>query len=82
MILLLSQDRPAGKKYNPFHLILDEQWFNLTAHDMKTALVKTVLDNHRSQRTPGTPMSNFLSPASSASMRPPSIGSLPHSQEV
>ena len=42
----------------------------LTAHDMRTALVKTVLENHRSQTTPGTPMSNFTSPSASASMRP------------
>ena len=71
MVLLHSQNRPTGQKYNPFHYILDEQWFNLTAHDMKTALVKTVLENHRSQTTPGTTMFNFTSPSSSASMRPP-----------
>ena len=74
MILLLSQDRPPGQKNIPFHFIFDEQWFNLTAHDMKTDLVKTVLENHRSQTTPGTPMSNFTSPSSSASMRPHQLG--------
>ena len=71
VILLISQDRPADQKYNPLHFILDEQWFNLTAHDMKTGLVKTLLENHRSQTTPGTPMSNFTSPSSSVSMRLP-----------
>ena len=62
MILLLSQDTPADQKYNTFYFLLGEQWFNLTAHDMRTALVNEVLENHRSQTTHGTPMSNFTSP--------------------
>ena len=70
MILLISQNRPSNQKYNAFYFILGEQSFNLTAHDMRTALVSAVLENHRSQKTPGTPMSNFTSPSSSASMRP------------
>ena len=71
MILLISQDRPADQKYNAFYYILDEQWFNLTAHDMRTALVNAVLVNHRSQTAPGTPMPHFTSPSSSTSMRSP-----------
>ena len=74
MILLLSQDRPADQKYSSLYFLFREQWFNLTAHDMRTALVKTVLENHRSQKTPRTLMSNFTSPSLSASMSPPSIG--------
>ena len=61
MLLLISQDRPADQKYNAFYFILGEQWFKVTAHDMRTVLVSAVLENHRSQTTPGTPMSNFTS---------------------
>ena len=39
MILLISQNRPAEPKYNAFYFILGEQWFNLTPHDMRAALV-------------------------------------------
>ena len=46
MILLISQDRPDDQKYNALYYILAEQWFNLTAHDMRTALVNAVLVNH------------------------------------
>ena len=38
---------------------------------MRTALVSDVLENHRSQTTPGTSTSNFTSPSPSASMRFP-----------
>ena len=69
MILLISQNRPSDQKYNTFYFILGEQWFNLTAHDMRTALVNAVLENHRSQATPGTRMSHVTSTSSSASMR-------------
>ena len=71
IILLMSQDRPADQKYNAFYFILGEQWFNLRADDMRTALVNAVLENHISQATPGTPVSHFTSPSSSASMRSP-----------
>ena len=62
MILLISQNRPAHQKYIAFYFILGEQWFNLTAHDMRTALVNAVLENHRSQATPGTPISHVTFP--------------------
>ena len=71
MNLLLSQDRPDDQKYNLFYFILGEQWFKPTAHDMRAALVKTVLENHRSWTTPGPPMSNFTAHSSSASMWSP-----------
>ena len=69
MILLISQNRPSNQKYNAFYFILGEQWFNLTAHDMRTALVSAVLENHSYQATPGTPMSLVTSPSSSTSKR-------------
>ena len=71
MILLISQNRPADQKYNAFYFILGEQWFNLTAHGMRAALVNAAVEHHRSQATPGTPMSHVTSPSSSASMRSP-----------
>ena len=71
MILLIKKDRPADQKHNAFHFILGEQWFKLTAHDMRAALVSDTLENHTSQTTPATPMSNFTSPSSSASIRSP-----------
>ena len=71
MIQLISQKWPADQKDIAFYFILDEQWFNLTAHDMRSTLVNAVLENHRSQATPGTPMSLVTSPSSSASMRSP-----------
>ena len=54
-ILLINQDRPADQKYNAFYFILGEQWFNLTDHDMRTALVSAVLENHISQTMHQTP---------------------------
>ena len=71
MIQLISQKRPADQKYNKFYFILDDQWVNLTAHDMRSTLVNAVLDIHRSQTTPETPMSLVTSPSSSATMGSP-----------
>ena len=68
MTLLISQDRPADQKYNLFHFILGEQFFKLTAFDMKTALIN---ENPRFQRPPRSPMSNSTSPSPSALMRSP-----------
>ena len=53
MIQLISQKSPADQKYNTFYFMLDEQWFNLTTHDMRFTLVNPVLENNRSQATPG-----------------------------
>ena len=71
MILLIKQARPADHMHNAFYFILGEQWSNLTVHDMRIALVNVGLENHGSQTTPGTPMSNFTSPSSYALMRSP-----------
>ena len=71
MLLLISQNRSADQKYNAFYFIWGEQWFNLTAHDMSSALVNAGLENHRSHTIPGTPMSHVTSPSSSASIRSP-----------
>ena len=71
MIQLISQKRPENEKYNTFYFILEDQWFNLTAHDMRSTLVNAVLEHHRSLTTPGTPMSLVSSPSSSTPMRSP-----------
>ena len=69
MIHLIKQDRPADQRYNAYYFILDEQWFNLTVHDMRSTLVNAVIENHMLQATPGTPMPLITS--SSPSMRSP-----------
>ena len=43
MFLLLSADRLADQKYNTLYFLSGEQWFNLTAHDMRTSLVNAGL---------------------------------------
>ena len=69
MIHLIKQDRPTDRRYNAYYFILGEQWFFLTVHDMRSTLVNAVLENHRSQETPGTPMPLVTSPL--PSIRPP-----------
>ena len=49
MNLLISQDRPDARKHSILYFISGNQLFKLTAHDMKNALVKEVLENHGSQ---------------------------------
>ena len=80
MIHLIKQDRPVDQRYNAYYFILDEQWFNLTVHDMRSTLVNEVLENHRSQTTPGTAMPLIISP--SPSMRSPSTLNLHPSKRV
>ena len=71
MLILMDNSRPTDQHENTFYYLLDEQWNNLTAHDMRTALVNVVLENHRSKTSPGTPMSHVTSPATTASVRLP-----------
>ena len=52
MILLIKKERPADQKCNVLYFISDDQWFNLTAHDMRTPLVNAGLEYHESQTTP------------------------------
>ena len=71
MLILMDKSRPTDQHENTFYYLLDERWTNLTAHDMRTALVNVVLENHRSKTSPGTPMSHVTSPATTASVRSP-----------
>ena len=50
MSLLIRQDRPNGQKHNPLYFISGNQFFKLTAHDMKSVLVNEKLENHVSQK--------------------------------
>ena len=50
MSLLIRQDRPNAQKHNPLYFISCNQLFKLTAHDMKSALVKEKLENHGSPK--------------------------------
>ena len=49
----------------------DDQWFNLTAHDMKTTLVNAGMEYHRPQIIPGTSLPNSTSPPSPVPMKSP-----------
>ena len=49
MSLLIRHDRPNAQKHNLLYFISGNQLFNLTAHDMKSALVNEKLENHGSQ---------------------------------
>ena len=69
MIHLIKQDRAADQRYTAYYFILDEQWFFPTVNDMRSTLVNAVLENHRSQTTPGTAMPLITSPP--PSMRSP-----------
>ena len=49
----------------------DDQWFNLTAHDMRRTLVNAGMKYHTPQIIPGTPLPNSTSPPSPAPMKSP-----------
>ena len=70
MTLLIHKEKPANQKCDVLYFILDDQWFNLTALDMKTVLINAGLQYHEPQTTPGTSLPNSTSPQSPASMRP------------
>ena len=42
--LLIKRKRPVDQKCNVLYFLLDDQWFNLTAHDMKTTLVNAGME--------------------------------------
>ena len=46
MNLLIHKEKPANQKCNVLYFILDDQWFNLTALDMKTVLINAGLGCH------------------------------------
>ena len=71
MILLISQDRPAGQNYNPTHFIKGEQLFKLTAIDLKTALINEMFESPRSKIPLRVLVYKITCPSSSVSVRSP-----------
>ena len=71
MYLLSKRERPVDQKRNVLYFLLDDQWFNLTGHDMKTTLVNAGMEYHEPQIIPGTSLPNYTSPPSPAPMRSP-----------
>ena len=69
--LLIKRERPVDWKCNVLYFLLDDQWFNLTAHDMKTTLVNAGMEYHEPQIIPGTSLPNSTGPLSPAPMRSP-----------
>ena len=61
--------RPVDQKCNVLYFLLDDQWLNLTAHDMKTTLVNAGMEYHEPQIIPGTSLPNSTSSPSPAPMR-------------
>ena len=61
----MSQDRHAGQNYNSTHYIKGEQLFQLTAIDLKTALINEMFENPRSKTTFRAHMYKSTPPSSS-----------------
>ena len=70
MNLLIKKEKSVDQKCNAqyFH---DDQWFNLTAHDMRRTLVNAGMKYHRPQIISGIPLPNSTSPPSPAPMKSP-----------
>ena len=64
MNLLIKKGKSADQKCNVLYFLQDDQWFNLTAHDMKTTLVNAGMEYHRPQIISGTSLPNSTSPQS------------------
>ena len=71
MCLLIQRERPVDQKCNVLYFLLDDQWFNLTARDMKETLVSTGMEYHEPQIIPETSLPNSTSPPFPVLMRSP-----------
>ena len=71
MNLLIKKGKSVDEKCNAQYFFQDEQWFNLTAHDMRRTLVNAGMKYHRPQIIPGTPLPNSTYPPSPAPMKSP-----------
>ena len=69
MNLLINKGKSVDQKCNAQYFFQDDQWFNLTAHDMKRTLVNAGMKYHRPQVIPGKSLSNSTSPPSPAPMK-------------
>ena len=54
MYILIKRERPVDQKYNVLYFLLDDQWFNLTANDMKTTLFNAGMEYHEPKIIHGT----------------------------
>ena len=70
MNLLIKKEKSVDQKCNAQYF-QDDQWFNLTAHDMRRTPVNAGMKYHRPQIIPGTPLPNSTSPPSPAPMKSP-----------
>ena len=66
MNLLIKKGKYVDQKYNAQYF---DQWFNLTAQDMRITLVNAGIRYHRHQIIPGTPLPNSTSPPSPEPMK-------------
>ena len=69
MNLLINMGKSVDHKCNAQYFFQDDQWFNLTAHDMKRTLVNAGMKYHRPQVICGTSLPNSTSPPSPAPMK-------------
>ena len=69
MNLLIKKGKSDDEKCNAQFYFQDDQWFNLTAHDMKRTQVNAGMKYHRPQVIPGTSLPNSTSPSSPAPMK-------------
>ena len=69
MNLLIKKGKSVDQKCNAQYFFQDDQWFNLTAHDMKRTLVNAGMKYHRPQIIPGTSLPNSTSSPSPAPMK-------------
>ena len=66
---LINKGKSVDQKCNAQYFFQDDQWFNLTAHDMKRTLVNAGMKYRRPQVIPGTSLPNSTSPPSPAPMK-------------
>ena len=71
MNLLIKKGKSADQKCNVLYFLQDDQWFNLTVHNMKTTLVNAGMEYHRPQIAAGTSLPNSTFPPSPAPMKSP-----------
>ena len=71
MNLLIKKGKSVDEKCNAQYFFQNDQWFNLTAHDMGRTLVNAEMKYRRPQIIPGTPLPNSTSPPSPAPMKSP-----------
>ena len=69
MNLLIKIGKSVDQMCNAQYFFQDDQWFNLTAHDMRRTLVNAGMKYHRPQIIPGTTLPNPTSTPSPAPMK-------------